>query len=130
MKYADHFTPQATNYLEVRNGLQQSVLSYYRDLHRDTKYFREIRNADWDGAYLHFLLDRQHVIRYGFSLDQGRWVGGLQLGIGPEYFSPAYFWSYEDSERFADGLDAASVFHNLRLLDEFLARDGSRPLIA
>lgn len=55
------------------------------------------------------------------------YVGGVQLAIGPHYFSPADFWSYEASQRFTLEASMEGVIKNLRLLDEFLGYPG-KPL--
>lgn len=114
---------QPNDYSEICNDLQGSVLTYYKNLRRDAICFMETKSNNSGGMYLHFLVDKKHVIRYGFSIDRDRCVGGPELGIGPVYFDAAYFWTYEDSRRFVGQLDAQSVFHNLRLMDEFLHRD-------
>ncbi|WP_426269705.1 hypothetical protein ACN9MB_17465 [Dyella kyungheensis] len=111
-------------FLDVKNDLQKSILNFYKNLGRDAVCFRESKNEEWGGEYLHFLIDKTKVIRYGFAHDREMWVGGVQLGIGPEYFSPAYFWSYENSTRFISDIDTQSVFHNLFLMDEFWQRNG------
>lgn len=110
---------QPNDYALVRNSVQVAVLDYYENLQREVKYFRESRNDEWGGGYLHFLIEKRNVIRYGFGFDRDVWVGGVEIGIGPEYFGPAYFWSYEKSTSFLSSVDAGSVFHNLSLLDEF-----------
>jgi hypothetical protein len=46
-------------------------------------------------------------------------LGGVELGIGPHYFGPSAFWSYENANRFISEISTQAVFHNLRLLDEF-----------
>jgi len=108
------------DHLEIRNNLQKSVLNYYKNLGREARYFLETKNPEWDWTYLHFLIDRRHVIRYGFGVDRNMLLGGLELGIGPHYFGASAFWSYENAKRFIDTVNTESVFHNLRLLDEFL----------
>ena len=110
---------QQNNYLEVRNNLQKSVLDYYKNLGREARYFLETKNSEWGWTFLHFLIDKKHVIRYGFGVDREILVGGVEIGIGPHYFGAAAFWSYENSTRFINSVEADAVFHNLRLLDEF-----------
>ncbi len=51
----------------------------------------------------------------------GKFLGGLSLAIGPHFFSPSEFWSFEAYERFDRSATTEAVAHNLRLLDEFLA---------
>jgi hypothetical protein len=105
--------------MKVRNDLQSSVLEYYKHLNREVRYFLETKNVDWGWTFLHFLVDKRHVIRYGFGVDRNVLVGGVEIGIGPHYFGAAAFWSYENSMRFINSLETDAVFHNLRLLDEF-----------
>lgn len=107
------------NYLEIRNDLQNTVARYYKMLNREARYFLETENKEWDWTYLHFLVDKRHVIRYGFGVDRDVLLGGVEIGIGPHYFGAAAFWSYENSTRFINSVDTDAVFHNLRLLDEF-----------
>jgi hypothetical protein len=110
---------QPNDRLEVRNDLQKSVQQFYNNLNREVRYFLESENSEWGWTFLHFLVDKKHVIRYGFGVDRGVFTGGVEIGIGPHYFGPAAFWSYEDSTRFSSELDTQSVFHNLFLLDEY-----------
>jgi hypothetical protein len=110
---------QPSDYIKIRNDIQLSILNYYKYMGREAKYFRESENVEWEGWYLHFLVEKKRVIRYGFGFDRGVWVGGIEIGLGPEYLGPAYFWSYEKSTNFVSSVDAESIFHNLRLLDEF-----------
>lgn len=110
---------QPNDYIEIRNNIQSSVLNYYKYLGREAKYLRESENIDWGGWYLHFFVEKKRVIRYGFGVDRNMWVGGVEIGVGPEYLGPAYFWSYEKSTRFMSSVDSESIFYNLRLLDEF-----------
>jgi hypothetical protein len=60
------------------------------------------------------------VIRYGIVRDRGAWLGGVALGIGPHYFGPADFWSYEHAQRFTLEASTEGAIKNLILLDEFL----------
>lgn len=68
------------------------------------------------------LLDRTNVIRYSIGpSDRGHgFLGGVSLAIGPYFFHPADFWSYEASERFRMGTEPHDIEFNLKLLDEFL----------
>ncbi len=72
-----------------------------------------------------FLIDRRHVIRIEVGNDPSpggdRWVMGLALAIGPYFFGPADFWSYEQSGRFRHSSDTDDVLTNLKLVDEFLS---------
>lgn len=76
---------------------------------------------DANGRYqIRFLVDRKYVVQYSIGEDRGYFLGGLALAIGPQYFGPADFWSYENSERFAMGATTDCITQNLSLLDEFL----------
>lgn len=121
---------QSNDRLEIRNNLQVSVLNYYKQLGRDVKYFLESRDDEWGWTYLHFLVDRVHVIKYGFGVDRGILRGGIAMGIGPHYFGPESFWSYEDSLNFVYTVDTDSIFHNLRLMDEFWEAKGNGARVA
>lgn len=100
--------------------MQITVLRYYKTLGRDANYFIESKDEEWGWTNLHFLVDKRHVIRYGFGIDRDVLRGGIALGIGPHYFGPDSFWSYEDSLKFSYALDDDSIFSNLRLMDDFL----------
>lgn len=113
---------QSSDNLEIRNNVQISVLNYYKYLSREARYFLESKDDEWGWTNLHFLVDKIHVIRYGFGSDRGALRGGVALGIGPHYFGPESFWSYEDSLNFLYTVDTDSIFHNLRLMDEFWKR--------
>lgn len=104
--------------LEIKNNIHKSVLDYYESLNREARYFLETKNLEWAWTYLHFLIDRKYVIRYGFGIDRIL-CGGVEFGIGPNYFGADAFWSYENSTRFMSSISEDSIFHNLRLLDEF-----------
>lgn len=113
---------QPNDLLEIRNELQKTVLGFYRGLGRDVRYFLETKNDEWNWTYLHFLIDKSRVIRYGFGIDRDALLGGVEIGIGPHYFGATAFWSYENSTRFIDSLSSDSIIHNLRLLDEFWSK--------
>jgi hypothetical protein len=110
---------QSSEYLQIRNDVHLSVLNYYKYLNREAKYFLETKNEEWDWTYLHFLVDKKRVVRYGFGVDRNMLLGGVEIGIGPHYFGAADFWSYEKSTNFVSSVDTESIFHNLRLLDEY-----------
>jgi len=112
---------QLKNNVEGRNLLDKTIRDFYRkNGNRNAVRFLHSEDKEWGWFYTHFLIDRKHVIRYGFGQDRGFWVGGVELGIGPHYFKAADFWSYEDSERFTLEATTDGVEHNLALLDEFL----------
>jgi hypothetical protein len=112
---------QLKNDLEGRNLLDDTIFDFYRkNGDRHVKIFLHSTDESWGWSFTHFLIDRKHVIRYGFGRDRERMVGGLELGIGPHYFGAADFWSYENLQRFTIEASTEGVEHNLALLDEFL----------
>jgi hypothetical protein len=68
-----------------------------------------------------FLVDRKFVVNYSIGYDRNILVGAINLGIGPKFFTPADFWSYQNFERFRMTVDVESIEINLRLLDEFFS---------
>lgn len=107
--------------LESRNLLDETIYSFYKRVeNRPIENFLRTKDEEWGWWYTLFLVDRNHVIRYGYGQDRGFWVGGVELGIGPHYFGPAAFWSYEDSQRFSMEASTEGIIKNLSLLDEFL----------
>ena len=103
------------------NMLDDAIQEYYsKNGNRHIRKFKSSENKDWGWHYLHYLVDRRHVIRYGIGQDRNVWVGGLELAIGPSYFEAADFWSYANSERFTLEASTEGVERNLALLDEFL----------
>lgn len=108
--------------LESRNLLDATIYSFYKRVkNRPIENFLRTKDEEWGWLYTHFLVDRKYVLRYGYGQDRGFWVGGVELGIGPHYFGPAAFWSYEDSQRFSIDASTEGIIKNLALLDEFLA---------
>ena len=91
------------------------------------RIFSETEDKEWDAFDLHFLLDRKHVIKYGICGNRHSYTGGVGLAIGPHYFAPSDFWSYENSQRFKMAATTDAVEHNLRLLDEFLGYPVPKP---
>ncbi|CAE6869313.1 hypothetical protein R69658_08051 [Paraburkholderia aspalathi] len=111
---------QLKNDVDGRNTLDDTVLNFYRTKPgRDARVFLHSENVEWGVLYSHFLIDRKHVIRCGIGFDRGIYLYGVELGIGPHYFGPPDFWSYENSERFKMEASTESITHSLRLLDEF-----------
>lgn len=108
------------NDLEGINLLDDTIHEYYKKSGRYVAKFLKSENKESGSTYLHYIIDRKHVIRYEVGEDRGLVVGGVELGIGPHYFRAAYFWTYENSERFSIEVSTGSVIHNLSLLDEFL----------
>ncbi|MGF6766246.1 hypothetical protein P3T24_006592 [Paraburkholderia sp. GAS33] len=107
------------NDLEGRKLLDETVRSYYRKTgDRSIKHF--LWSDDRGSLASHFLLERQHVLKISVGEDRGAYLTSIQLGIGPHYFGPADFWSYEDYKRFKFEADTLSVTINLQLMDEFL----------
>jgi len=99
--------------------LYETIYSYYKKSgDRFVTIFADNPPSE-DGYYVRFLVDRQRVIEYGVVQDRGSYLSGVSLAIGPHYFGPADFWSYEASERFKRDASTDAVVHNLALLDEF-----------
>ncbi len=97
-----------------------TVFSYYKKHgNRHVSNFLRSENREWGVIYTHFLVQRSHVIRIGLLSDRGSFLCSLELAIGPQYFGPSDFWSYEASERFKLEASTDAVVHNLALLDEF-----------
>lgn len=112
--------------IESKNALDRAILEFYKENgNRDVRIFLHSKSEDEMEYRTHFLLDRQYVIEYGIGFDRGFWLGGVALGIGPHYFSPSYFWSYEDANRFTLEATTEGVEKNLALLDEFLYKFSS-----
>jgi hypothetical protein len=112
---------QLRNNIDGQNLLDETIVKYYKiNGTRDVIIFLHSENQEWGTIYAHYLLDRTHVIRYGIGEDRGSFLGGLELAIGPHYFTPSAFWSYEASDRFTLEASTEGVIKNLRLLDEFL----------
>lgn len=112
---------QLKNDADGRNLLDETIRLYFKkNGDRATSNFLHTNDAEWGWSYTHFLLERKVVLRYGIGEDRGMCVGGIQLAIGPHYFSAADFWSYEASQRFSLEASTEAVEKNLRLLDEFL----------
>lgn len=110
---------QSVNKIDIYKLVQNTVHAFYQKNSREVDNFKESKSNDGEWIYLHYLIDRIHVIKYGFGVDRGYLIGEVALGIGPAYFRPAAFWSYEDSERFTMEVTEDSIRHNLELLDEF-----------
>jgi hypothetical protein len=112
---------QLKNDVDSVNVLDETIKSYYeKHGSRSAIRFLHSKKSDGDGFCAHFLIARKNVIRYEIATDRGVWLGALSLAIGPHYFGPADFWSYEASERFKMDASTDSVIHNLALLDEYL----------
>lgn len=110
---------QLKNDLGSQNLLNRTIRQYYESGNRTARNF--LSSQDDEGTYYtYFLVDRKHPIRYSIGLDRNVWLGALELGIGPHYFGPAAFWSYDNYKRFSMDATTESVERNLSLLDEFL----------
>ena len=117
---------QLKNDIEGMNVLDDVVQQYFQDVgHRYVRKFMSTEDIEWGWKYAHYLLDRKNIFRYGIGKDRDGWLGGIEIAIGPEYFGPADFWSYENSQRFRLGTEIDDIRHNLGLLDEFFGRPGA-----
>src|SRR5690606_31385440 len=110
-----------------KNQLRLLVHDHYKLI--EGVVYRQFREEiDSDGWFhLEFLLNRNHVARYSIGPDDkgyGTFTGGVSIAIGPYYFGPHSFWSYENGERFSMNTTPEAIEANLKLLDEFL---GLRP---
>jgi hypothetical protein len=74
---------------------------------------------------VHFLIDRKHVARYGIGEERHTSIGGIQLAIGPHYFSPEDFWGNEPAQQFSIEASEDAIKRNLKLLDEFFRTRGA-----
>jgi hypothetical protein len=102
-------------------ALYDSIYAYYARFEGRFVSIFDDTSPDESGSYsVRFLLDRQHVVQYSIGQDRGVNLGALTMAIGPHYFRPADFWSYEAGTRFKIEASTDAVIHNLALLDEFL----------
>jgi len=108
------------NDIEGRNALKKIVLDFYESREIFVRNFLNSEDKEWGWFDAHFLIDRKFVFKYGIGMDRGTWLGGISLAIGPHYFSPSDFWSYEDSKKFKVEPDKEAIEHNLRMLNKFL----------
>ncbi|MDM0030479.1 hypothetical protein [Variovorax saccharolyticus] len=109
--------------LDGQNLLNQVIHEYYERQNRIVRNFSS--GEEQDGAYYtYYLIDRKHVIRYSIGPDREFMLGAVELAIGPNYFNPAAFWSYENYQRFSMDATTEAVELNLFLLDEFLGCKG------
>lgn len=112
--------------VDGRNLLDETIHNFYkRNGARNVRNFMHSEDKEWGTFYTHFLIDRKHVIRYGIGQDRGFLLGGVDLAIGPHYFTPSVFWSYENSERFSLEASTEGVEQNLALMDEFFGYNPS-----
>lgn len=120
-QYLEGYIVVIDNNLEGRALLDRTIEKFYQENgNRTARRFLHTKNEEWGWLYSNFLVDRKHVIRYGHGKDRGLLVGGVELAIGPHYFGPAAFWSYENSLRFSSEANVQNVMRNLALLDDFL----------
>ncbi|MGD1324829.1 hypothetical protein ACNHE5_07860 [Pandoraea pnomenusa] len=111
---------QLKNDAESLDLVDQCVIDYYRSKGRYVKNFLRSRNDEWGTLYSHYLVDRKTVVRVSLGQDRGIFLTGIQIGIGPHYFSPSEFWSFEDADRFRMEASVESVLVNLSALDDFI----------
>jgi hypothetical protein len=121
---------QLNNDLESFSLLITTIGSYYHTRRRPLQVFFHQEPKGQDRYFIRFLIDRKHVVEYSIEYEakvRGN-IGGLRLGIGPEYFPPIVFWSEMESRRFSMAATTEAICDNLALLDEFLEREhGARP---
>lgn len=106
------------NDIDGRNELRQIIFKHHQEKGLPATIFWESEEYGFFNIY--FLISRKYVAHYGISEDRSTAIGGVQLAIGPHYFSPEDFWGYEPAQRFSIETDDGAVKRNLCLLDEFL----------
>lgn len=112
---------QLNNDLSSFEALFEAIRKYYKvSGDRAIKFISYTPPNSFETFEVEFLLDRKHICKYLVTQDRWGNVAGVELAIGPYYFGPADFWSYENSERFTMEASTEGVEKNLRLLDEFL----------
>lgn len=106
------------------NELRKTILGFYEKCGtRSVSIFKEEVDISQGAMAIYYLLDKKHVLQYSVGLDDKGWgttTSMIMLGIGPHYFSPAAFWSYENFRRFKITADPFDININLQLMDEFL----------
>ncbi len=113
------------------NQLSEIIENYYGKKNRTVYIFSAPLPTDIESIEFSFLIDKKHVVKYSISKSDKQWggsIGALTFAIGPHYFGPSQFWSYENAERFRMGTDTFDIEQNLRLLDEFLGVAPASPL--
>ena len=105
------------NNFEGFQALYREVGNYYEKRHCSI-YECQAFN-DGDHCFVRFLVDRFHVVQYSFRYDRGFLLSGVGLAIGPHFFGPADFWSYDNMRRFALEASTEAIRKNLELLDEY-----------
>lgn len=109
---------QLKNEISGRNALRKIIQEHYRQQNVEVNIFWE---SDENGFFnVHFLIDRKHVARYGIGEHRSTSIGGVQLAIGPHYFSPENFCSHEYYQKFSIDSGEDTIKKNLHLLDLFL----------
>lgn len=116
---------QIRNDAKSKQLLLDTVYDYYPGgLPKDVVHFKSSEDKEANGFSLYFLIKRKHIIQFHIienDRSPGKFLGGLSMGIGAFFFSPADFWSFEAYERFDRSATTEAVIHNLRLFEEFLA---------
>lgn len=111
---------QLNNDFDSFKILYEIINAYYKKAgNRFVTIFSDTPPSAENGYFVRFLVDRRHVVEYGIVQDRSCNLSSISLAIGPHYFGPADFWSYEASERFKMDASSDAVVHNLALLDEF-----------
>lgn len=103
-----------------RLKMNDVVEAYYSAQKRFVRNFLHSENEEWGSLSSHYLIDRRHVLKLTIGSDRGTILFALELGIGPHYFSPANFWSYEKSKLFRMDFSEEAIIQNLILFDTFL----------
>ena len=100
--------------------LDGAIGKYYREKSRFVEIFDvHLSENDANMFFVKFLLDRKHVIQYIISKDRGVWGASILLAIGPAYFRPAQFWSYDAMKMFSMETTVTALRKNLDAMDVF-----------
>lgn len=102
-------------------NLYDSVNSYYKKTgNRHVSIFSDKPPSGDEPYYVRFLVDRKYVVQYAILRDRGVSLSSLTMAIGPHFFAPADFWSFDNGARFKMDASTDAVAHNLALFDEFI----------
>lgn len=113
---------QLKNDMESFSILYNSITDFYSSRKRDFFIFEskypDVEDSE-SGYYIRFLVDKENVLHYRIFMDRNSIICEIALAIGPHYFDPGKFWSYENSIRFTMEASVEGVIHNLKMMDEF-----------
>lgn len=111
-----------------RNAMRLCLERYYGNKGRSCSGYGEaVHSSVVDGITceetysMKYLIDKKILIRYHIPIDTRNFYACLCLGIGPEYVNMRNLVSEEDQYKFSMESTTEAVFHNLAMLDEYLA---------